>query len=350
MRATHDKDKAGSDTRRCPMQTAAQADGCGSEIDAHAIDEIAAASIRLGAGEGAYTGVLLVNHGSHSATWRRMLLDVHAEVRDDLLALPGVKGVRTAFMEYTEPSIATQLEAFDRDGVDRVILVPLLLTVSGHSFDDIPTIYGAKSEARSVAALEAEGIARYSPDAEVVMTPLLDYPKLVRENMTRRIRSLRHDHAASSRTPTRDGVVLVGYGSEEFNAAWETFFEELCDVARRELDMAAAQYCWCGHLVRYTKDPTVTAINDVLKSADRAIVIPLLLAFDELFQDKIIGGAVKKIGRPDRVLYRHDSILPEPEVSRWVVDIVKTTLPRSTARSEPDANMVRSMRDSNGGS
>ena len=32
MRATHDKDKAGSDTRRCPMQTAAQADGCGSEI------------------------------------------------------------------------------------------------------------------------------------------------------------------------------------------------------------------------------------------------------------------------------------------------------------------------------
>jgi hypothetical protein len=294
---------------------------------AHAFDEIEAAeSISLSIGEGACTGVLLVNHGSHSAPWRRMLLDVHAGVRDDLLALPGVKGVRTAFMEYTEPSIATQLETFDRDGFDRVILVPLLLTVSGHSFDDIPTIYGAKSEAHCVAALEAEGIARYSPNAEVMMTPLLDYANLVRKNMARRIRSLQQDHAASSRMPTRDGVVLVGYGSEEFNAQWGAFFEELCDIARREFDMAAAQYCWCGHIVRYRKDPTVSAINGVLKSVDRAIVIPILVAFDEFFQDKIIGGAVKQVGLPDRVLYSHDSILPEPEVNRWVVNIVKATL------------------------
>jgi sirohydrochlorin ferrochelatase len=248
-----------------------------------------------------------------------MLLDVHAGVRDDLLALPGVDGVRTAFMEYTEPSIATQLEAFDRDRFDRVILVPLLLTVSGHSFDDIPTIYGAKSVAHSVATLEAEGIARYSPNAEVIMTPLLDYAKLVRKNMARRIRSL-------SRTTTRDGVVLVGYGSEEFDAQWSAFFEELCDVARHEFDLATVQYCWCGHIVRYRKDPTVSAIKDVLKTADRALVVPLLVAFDEFFQEKIIGGAVKQVGLPDRVLYNHDSILPEPDVNRWVVEIVKATL------------------------
>ena len=310
------QDKHHSDARGCPMHTTA-----------HVFDEVAAAeSISPGIGDGTRTGVLLVNHGSHSPTWRRMLLDVHAGVRDDLLALPGVEGVRTAFMEYTEPSIATQLEAFDRDRFDRVILVPLLLTVSGHSFDDIPTIYGAKSEAHSIAMLEAEGIARYSPNAQVVMTPLLDYAKLVRKNMARRIRSLLRDHAASSSTPTRDGAVLVGYGSEEFNAQWSAFFEELCGVARRELDLATVQYCWCGHIVRYQKDPTVSAINDVLKSADRALVIPLLVAFDEFFQDKIIGGAVKQVGLPDRVLYMHDSILPEPEVNRWVADIVKATL------------------------
>jgi hypothetical protein len=255
-----------------------------------------------------------------------MLLDVHAGVSEDLLACPGVNGVRTAFMEYTEPSIATQLEAFDRDGFDRVILVPLLLTVSGHSFDDIPTIYGAKSDAQAVAKIEAEGITRYSPNAEVIMTPLLEYSKLVRQNMTRRISTLQRDHAPSSGTPTRDGVVLVGYGSEQFNAQWQAFFEELCDIARRECDMAAVQHCWCGHIVRYKKDQTVAAINKVLECADRALVIPILVAFDEMFQDTIIGGAVKQVGRPDRVLYTPDSILPEPAVHRWVVNIVKATL------------------------
>lgn len=271
-------------------------------------------------------GVLLVNHGSHSARWRRMLLDVHAAVADALLAQPNIGAVRTAFMEYTEPSIATQLKAFDSDGFERVILVPLLLTVSSHSLDDIPTIIGARSEASSIASLQADGIERYTPDAEVVMTPLLDYPKLARQNVARRLRALQHARRTASASLIRDGAVLVGYGSEPFNTEWEAFFAELCDFATRELDLAAATYAWCGHIVRYRKEPTIRAIDEVLSIADRALVIPVLVAYDELFQNKIIGGALDRVGRPGYVLYSRDSILPEPAVNRWILEAVETTL------------------------
>lgn len=52
-------------------------------------------------------GVLFVNHGSRSATWRQSLLNLEAQVATPILAHPTVKDLKTAFMEYTEPSIAT---------------------------------------------------------------------------------------------------------------------------------------------------------------------------------------------------------------------------------------------------
>jgi len=52
-------------------------------------------------------------------------------------------------------------------------------------------------------------------------------------------------------------------------------------------------------------------------------VIPVFVAYDPMFQEKIIGRAVERCGAPERVLYRRDSILPDPEVGRWVVDIAR---------------------------
>ena len=121
-------------------------------------------------GSEARTGVLLVNHGSRSPNWRQMLFDLHAEVAPGLLAIPGIAQVRTAFMEYTEPSIATQLRAFDESGVETVLVVPMLLTISDHSFDDIPTICGLSADPGRIAQLEREKIEVYAARAELLAT------------------------------------------------------------------------------------------------------------------------------------------------------------------------------------
>ncbi len=291
-----------------------------------------AATISPEAGPGR-VGVLLASHGSHSPSWRKMLLDVHAEVAGELLSLPGVCQVRSAFMEYTEPSIATQLRAFDEDGVESVLVVPLLLTISDHSFDDIPTICGLAGDPERVAELERERIEIYEARAELSFAPLLDFSGLVRKNLARRVRAILGRRQPGGGGPS-NGLVLVGYGSAEFDDEWNRFFAEARSFAEADLDIAASAHAWCGHLVRYRRQPTIDAISSVLERADRAIVVPVLVAYDPMFQERIIGRAVERCGSRERVLYRPDAILPEPAVGRWVVSIARHMLEAGAAEPQ----------------
>ncbi|HEX6961880.1 MAG TPA: CbiX/SirB N-terminal domain-containing protein [Lacipirellula sp.] len=277
--------------------------------------------------EGGKTAILLVSHGSHSPQWRQMLLDFHDDVEQELLSLPGIHGVKSAFMEYTEPSIATQLRAFDAEGYDAVILVPLLLTVSGHSFDDIPTIVGLKDDAATLLTLKAEGIDRYEPRAKVEITPLLDFSALLESNLPRRI-------AALSRQPSDEGIVLVAYGDQDYNEEWEAFFDRLDNVVREKTGVAEVRHCWCGHIVHYSPQPAVDAIRQTLQTCERAIVIPVLVARDEYFQEQVIAAAVKQVDAGLQVAYAGDAILPDEGLNEWVVSAVRDA---SIAGSDPGA-------------
>lgn len=281
------------------------------------------------------TGVLLVSHGSRSASWREMLLQFHDDVEPRLMKISGIDGVKSAFMEYTEPSIATRLKEFDKEGYEHVILVPLLLTVSSHSFDDIPTIIGAKEDAHSLAAMEAEGIERYTPAAKVTITPLLDFSELLEENLPRRFKAL-------SRDPAQEGVVLVAYGDEAYDEEWSDFFTTLERAVRERTGVAGSAHCWCGHIVRYSREPTKNAIRKLLEAHERVIVIPVLVARDEAFQDRLIGRAVEELEAGDRVAYLPDSILPDAKLSDWVVEVTRDTL--STIQSQGEVASAEARR------
>jgi hypothetical protein len=74
--------------------------------------------------------------------------------------------------------------------------------------------------------------------------------------------------------------------------------------------------------VDYRPEETATAINTVLKKKRTALVIPVLVAHDEMFQIKIIGDGIATVpNHRERVFYKPDSILPDPDVERWVVNI-----------------------------
>lgn len=274
------------------------------------------------------TAILLVNHGSRSPVWRRMLLDLQAEIADDLLDIPDVAQVRTGFMEYTEPSIASQLKELDAAGIEHVLVVPLLLTISDHSFDDIPAICGQIDDnPELLVELGEENIEIYRPQARVEFAPLLDFSGLVRTNLARRIRSI----IGRATDGPSTGLVLVGYGSAEYDDDWNRFFEQTRAHAEEDLPITASAHAWCGHLVDYKKAPTLNAINDLLAKTDRVVVMPQLVSYDPMFQERIIGRAVRDSADPSRVLYANDSILPEPAVGRWVVQISEQMLARVPA-------------------
>ncbi|PWW81518.1 cobalamin biosynthesis protein CbiX [Prosthecochloris marina] len=263
------------------------------------------------------TGLLLLSHGSHSETWRNTLFELENNVSQRILERGDIAGIKTAFMEYHEPSIATRLKEFDKEGYSDVIIVPVLLTVSSHSFDDIPTIVGLKENPESVELLRLENIERYTPKANVHITPLLDFGKILESNVLRRTKAL-------SKHPEEEGLVLIGYGSEPYETEWRDLFRSTAEYVARETGISEHSIGWCGHIVRYTPDSTTTAIDRILEKKKTAIVIPSLIAFDENFQIRIIGGGIEKIGNDkNRVLYKPDAILPDPDVEQWVIDISK---------------------------
>ena len=260
-------------------------------------------------------GVLLISHGSHSETWRNTLFDLEGNVNDRILENGRVSGIKSSFMEYNEPSIATRLKEFDNEGYTDVVIIPILLTVSSHSFDDIPTIIGLKENPESVEMLKLEKIERYTPQATPHITPLLDFSEILRKNLLRRVKNL-------SNNPEDEGLVIIAYGSEPYEKEWTELFDAAAKHVQTETGIDTYSIGWCGHIVRYSTDSTASAIRKVLDKKKTALVIPSLVAFDENFQIKIIGGGIDKVDDHEtRVLYKPDAILPDSNIEQWIIDV-----------------------------
>lgn len=267
-------------------------------------------------------GVLLVNHGSRQKAWRDMLVDVQNSVQDRLLALPRVKGVKTAFNEYTEPSVAAQMKAFDDEGYDEVIVLPLFLTIGGHTNSDIPNLIGLKNDPKALEALPKEGVPVYRPKARVTLLETIDSNEFLKANILRRTKALLKDGDGS-----KYGVTLAAYGDDKFNQQWEALMGEIGQHLKQNLGIDAINYAWSGHLVNYSIDPTRKAVNQILAQKQKDIVISVYVAYDHMFQKDVIGEGVRKSDRPQDVLYNEpEAILPDENLNNWVVDSVKDTL------------------------
>lgn len=260
-------------------------------------------------------GVLLVNHGSRSETWRNELVRLEKNVTDSVLATGDVKGIKTAFMEYTEPSIATRLKEFDKEGFTDVVVVPIFLTVSPHTFEDLPTIMGQKEDKASMEALKLEKIERYVPKAVIHITPNLDFTDVLKRNVLRRAKEL-------SKDAPHEGLVLIGYGDETYDKEWTELFNQVATHVKQEIGISEHSHGWCGHIAHYNPAETTKAVNEVLKKKEKAVVIPVLVAHDEDFQLKIIGGGIDKVANSEKkVSYKPDAILPDPDIQHWVITV-----------------------------
>ncbi len=262
-------------------------------------------------------GVLLVNHGSPSKTWRDALLALEKNTSPAILKDGKVSGIKTAFMEYVGPSIADQLKAFDKEGFTDVVIVPVFLTVSPHTFEDIPTIIGQKENPESKEMLKLEKIERYTPKAKTHITPLLDFTDILQKNVIARCKKL-------SKDAKNEGFVLVGYGDETYDKEWQELFRKVAVNVKQNIGIDTYDYAWCGHIAHYSSEPTSKAIDKVLTTKKNAIVIPVLVAHDENFQIRIIGGGIEKVkDSKTRVVYKPDALLPDQNISNWVIKVSK---------------------------
>ena len=79
-------------------------------------------------------GIVLFGHGSRDPLWRKPIEAVAAQVR----VLDAAVAVRCAYLELTEPDLATTVDALMIEGIRSITIVPMFLGVGKHAREDLP--------------------------------------------------------------------------------------------------------------------------------------------------------------------------------------------------------------------
>lgn len=78
--------------------------------------------------------VVLFAHGSRDAAWRAPIEAVAAQV----LAMEPATVVRCAYLEWSEPDLASAVADLAGRGVNYMVVLPLFLGVGKHAREDLP--------------------------------------------------------------------------------------------------------------------------------------------------------------------------------------------------------------------
>jgi sirohydrochlorin ferrochelatase len=268
-------------------------------------------------------GVLLVAHGSKSSSWVGMIDALAGDIRAGA-AKQGISAVRLAYITETKPSIADEMRAFDAEGIDEVIVAPLLI---GNESVRINTyvhfLAGIRSESKVIKQLENEGFDIYYPRARVSLTPALSESDALKKNVLRRVEALKGEGSGEDMA-----VVLVGYGDQVFGQQMEEYMEGIGRYLKIKTDIDTIAFAFCGKLVDYSGEPVVKVIDEVLELEEEVLVVPVLLGVDEMLQVNTIQAAINAVPTSSKVRYRQDAVLPDPEVTEWLGEKIAEAVQR----------------------
>ncbi len=263
-------------------------------------------------------GVLLVAHGSKSTQWKEQIETLAAEVRGPILDNTAASDVRLAFIEHSKPNIASQMRAFDEAGYDEVIVVPLLIAVeSTRANKYMQYLVGVRSDAGQMKQLEKEGFEVYYPYTRVSVTPALNEGGALKKNVLRRVLALQGEDSGDDM-----GVLLVGYGDQAYGQQMQEMMEGIGRYLKIKSEIDTVGYAFAGDLVDYSGEPIVEGINEILELEEEVLIVPVLLGIDAMLQTNTIEAAVNAIPTASRLRYLPDSVLPDPDVNKYVIKIV----------------------------
>lgn len=84
-------------------------------------------------------GIVLFGHGSRDPLWRKPIEAVAVQVH----TLDAAVAVRCAYLELTEPSLASAVDGLVADGIQSITIVPMFLGVGKHAREDLPALLDA---------------------------------------------------------------------------------------------------------------------------------------------------------------------------------------------------------------
>lgn len=108
----------------------------------------------------AKTAIILFGHGSRDALWHLPIQAVAERVR---IASPSTT-VTCAYLELTEPSLATSSAALVESGVSYITILPMFLGVGRHAREDLPALIAELKQSHPKVVFQVQAAVGENPE------------------------------------------------------------------------------------------------------------------------------------------------------------------------------------------
>lgn len=263
-----------------------------------------AASAILSLNLSAKSALVVIAHGSPSQNWNKAVLALEDSL--DNIDIPGISYKRVALMEFSRPDIADVMKDCEKNGVDTVFALPLFISPSGHSEDDIPNILGLKYTPSVRMELKEEGTRMVSTDMHIITGPTLMESGVIEKSMVRRVKSL-------SSGQGNEEVILLAHGDPDRKGFWETILSNCSESLKAEgFTNVCYQLVGMGQNIKNDIAPLLREAGD----AGRRVIV------QGIYLVSTANAMARQAGIDDKnIVFGSEGILPlsSSEVLDWIV-------------------------------
>ena len=252
--------------------------------------------------------LVIAAHGAATDGWA----DAVRDFARDVAASPGVRAafatVEAGFVEHSTPRLADVARLALSAGCPEVLVVPLFLSVSAHTTEDVPGLLGLPVPEHVRRRLVAEGQQPLAPGLPIRLVPLGPIEDLLYRNILRRTR-------LAARQPPREAIVLCAHGSSLHHDAWDALMHALRTRLMRA-GFGYACHAWADHATPASTVADVIVDASRMASIQRVHVLPLYMAVSPL-QTTTLAAAATEAARRARasIRYAADAILPDGDLA-----------------------------------
>ncbi|WP_134701430.1 sirohydrochlorin chelatase [Ammoniphilus sp. YIM 78166] len=242
------------------------------------------------------TGILVISHGSRDQGWVEMI--------EHAVALAGTDyPTETAFLELVAgKSIEDGVRKLESEGINRILVVPLFLTMGSTHLHEIQYALGLLPESPIPTDLE-----RIHPRAHMVWCSPLESHPYVLAILEERIQQI-------SVEPSQEILLLIGHGSdvEGFHERWEKLLSNITSRLQKRFGFL--------HATHATFHPdNIQERAQALASHGSLIVLPFFMS-----EGYFTKSAIPRRLRGLQTLYEGHALLPHALVSAWIQNSVRS--------------------------
>lgn len=256
----------------------------------------------------AKSALVVIAHGSPSESWNSAVMALEDKLNKT--DIPGISYKRVAMMEFSRPDIASVMKDCEKHQIDTVFALPLFISPSGHSEDDIINILGLKFNPSIREELKEEGINMVKTRMHIITGPTLMESGVIEKAMIQRVKTL-------SSNPKEEALIFLAHGDSARIGFWKRILNNCADAAKDE-GFSYIDYQLIGMGQNFNKD--VAPILKKAKESKKKVIV------QGIYLVSTVNSMANNAGiKDDSIVFGSDGILPlsEADVLDWIVNTTK---------------------------